>query len=93
MFLPWFAARDVSIALAIRHAAAGGYDVDPFMPTRFIACAGAPEPSPGDKLPDREAAWATRALHLTAERPPDATATAIYREVWFSFRRLEHVTR
>jgi protein-L-isoaspartate(D-aspartate) O-methyltransferase len=93
MFLPWFAAREVSIALAIRRAALTGYAVDPFMPARFIACAGIPEDLSGDKLPNREAAWATRALHLASDRPPDATATAIYREMWFSSRHPEHSPR
>jgi protein-L-isoaspartate(D-aspartate) O-methyltransferase len=88
MFLPWFAARDASIALAIRRADRG-YCVQPLMPTRFIACAGVSEPSPDDKPPDRSSAWATRALHLAAERAPDATATAIYGEVWFSSERLD----
>jgi protein-L-isoaspartate(D-aspartate) O-methyltransferase len=88
MFLPWFAARDASIALAIRRADRG-YCVEPLMPTRFIPCAGAGEASPGDRPPDLAAAWATCALHLTAERAPDATATAVYGEVWFSSERLD----
>lgn len=83
MLLPWCAARDATIALSIKRTA-NGYHVEPMMAIRIIPCVGASEPSPEDKRPNRNAAWATRALHLTAERMPDKTATAIYSEVWFS---------
>jgi protein-L-isoaspartate(D-aspartate) O-methyltransferase len=93
MFLPWSAARDCTPAIAIRRASAGGYHVKPFMATRFIACTGAAGPAAGDTLPDCKTAWSTRALHLTAERPPDETATAIYGEVWFSSEPLGRMPR
>jgi protein-L-isoaspartate(D-aspartate) O-methyltransferase len=83
MLLPWCAARDTTIALLIKRTAIG-YHVEPMMAIRIIPCVGASEPCPEDKRPSRNAAWATRALHLTAERMPDNTATAIYSEVWFS---------
>ena len=88
MFMPWFAARDTTIALAIRRAERG-YGVEPLMPVRFIPCVGVAESSPGDKLPDCHSAWRTRALHLAAELPPDESAIAIYREVWFSSQPIE----
>lgn len=83
MFLPWWPARGISIALAIKRVT-NGYQVEPKTDIRVIPCVGAFETSPEEKPPSKEAAWATRALHLTAERPPDETATAVFGEVWFS---------
>lgn len=83
LFIPWRPTRDIGIALSITRRRSG-FEVRPIMQTWFIPCTGASEASPGDKAPDRDAAWATRSLHLSREREPDATATAIYRDVWFS---------
>jgi protein-L-isoaspartate(D-aspartate) O-methyltransferase len=53
-----------------------------------MACAGGCSGALKDRPPDLSRIMATRSLHLTAERPPDATATAIYRRMWFSCREL-----
>jgi protein-L-isoaspartate(D-aspartate) O-methyltransferase len=87
MFVPWRPAADIGIALFIRRCASG-FTVDPAMPAWFIPCLGASSGSPGDKQPGRLCAWASRSLYLRAEREPDATATAIYDEVWFSCAKL-----
>ncbi|WP_204350934.1 hypothetical protein, partial [Serratia marcescens] len=50
----------------------------------FIPCVGASNTDQCTKVPDDAAAWSSRSLWLTAERPPDETATAIYPHVWFS---------
>jgi protein-L-isoaspartate(D-aspartate) O-methyltransferase len=83
MFVPWRPAADIGIALFISRAA-WGFRVNPAMPAWFIRCVGACNSSSGDKPPDIKGAWASRALYLKAEREPDATATAIYDELWFS---------
>jgi protein-L-isoaspartate(D-aspartate) O-methyltransferase len=83
MFVPWRPAADIGIALFISQAARG-FRVNPAMPAWFIRCVGASNSSSGDKPPDIKGAWASRALYLKAERQPDATATAIYDELWFS---------
>jgi protein-L-isoaspartate(D-aspartate) O-methyltransferase len=87
MLVPWRPAVDIGIALVIRRTVSG-FTVDPAMPAWFIPCVGASSGSPGDKPPGLAAAWASRALYLKAEREPDATATAIYDEVWFSSEKL-----
>lgn len=92
MVLPWCPARDVAIALLIERTAAG-FRVDPTMAIRIIPCAGAFAASPDDQPPSRDAAWATRSLHLMAERAPDTTLTAAYRDVWFSSDDLGPMTR
>jgi len=86
MFVPWRPAVDIGIALFIRRTDRG-FIVDPAMPAWFIPCIGAASGAPGDKHPKLDGAWASRALYLKTERAPDATATAIYDEVWFSSQR------
>jgi protein-L-isoaspartate(D-aspartate) O-methyltransferase len=87
--LPWSPTSDISIALLIKRMA-NGYQVEPKMEIRIIPCVGTFETAAESKKPSRGAASATCALHLTAERPPDETATAIFHEVWFSCRPLGH---
>jgi protein-L-isoaspartate(D-aspartate) O-methyltransferase len=89
MFVPWRPAVDIGIALFVRRTASG-FAVDPAMPAWFIPCVGASSSAPGDKQPGLDGAWASRSLHLKTEREPDATATAIYDEMWFSSERLLH---
>jgi len=88
MFVPWRPAHDIGIALLVRRTTSG-FEVEPMMPTWFIPCTGASDAPPDHKPPDRNAAWATRSLHLSAEQAPDATATAVYGEVWFASERLD----
>jgi protein-L-isoaspartate(D-aspartate) O-methyltransferase len=61
-----------------------GFEVKPLMPSWFIPCIGASRSGAHAKLPDREAAQSTRSIRLIADREPDATATAIIGNVWFS---------
>jgi len=86
MFVPWRPAGDIGIAVFISRTARG-FSVNPAMPAWFFPCVGASCSSSGDKPPDVKSAWASRALYLKAQRKPDATATAIYDEVWFSSDR------
>jgi protein-L-isoaspartate(D-aspartate) O-methyltransferase len=83
MFLPWRPAADIGIALFIKRTAIG-FSVNPAMPAWFIPCVGASRGAPGDRHPGGDGAWAARALYLKAERRPDATAIAVYDELWFS---------
>jgi protein-L-isoaspartate(D-aspartate) O-methyltransferase len=83
MFLPWRPAADIGIALVISRTGRG-FTVNPAMPAWFIRCVGASNSTSVDVPPDIRGAWASRALYLKAERQPDATATAIYGELWFS---------
>jgi protein-L-isoaspartate(D-aspartate) O-methyltransferase len=87
MFVPWRPTADIAAALFIRRTK-DGFSADATMPCWFIPCVGASAASPGDRPPDSNGARATRSLHLTAERPPDGTATAIYRELWLSSQHL-----
>jgi protein-L-isoaspartate(D-aspartate) O-methyltransferase len=88
MFVPWHPAPQIGVALFISRTI-NGLAARPLMPAWFIPCVGASAGSPGDKPPNPNGAWATRSLHLRAERAPDATATAIYSQVWFSSELLK----
>jgi protein-L-isoaspartate(D-aspartate) O-methyltransferase len=91
MFLPWRPAAEIGVALFI-HRTPIGFAAEATTPTWFMPCPGATSGAlkeRKEKPPDLRAIMATRSLHLTAERPPDATATAIYRRLWFSSRALE----
>ena len=86
MFVPWRPAADIGAALFIRRTPMG-FAAEATR-TWFMACAGGCSGALKDRPPDLSRIMATRSLHLTAERPPDATATAIYRRMWFSCREL-----
>ncbi|MBN8942272.1 MAG: SAM-dependent methyltransferase [Rhizobiales bacterium] len=83
MIFPWRPAPDVALAVMIRRGEAA-FVVEPLMPAWFIPCVGASNADQCTKVPDEAAAWSSRSAWLTAERPPDETATAIYPHVWFS---------
>jgi protein-L-isoaspartate(D-aspartate) O-methyltransferase len=83
MIFPWRPSKSVGIAVLVT-AKPSGFEVKPLMPAWFIPCIGAPEAAPGAAPLDGAAAWRSRSLRLTAQQAPDATATAVYAEVWFS---------
>jgi protein-L-isoaspartate(D-aspartate) O-methyltransferase len=83
MIFPWRPSKAVGIAVLVT-AKAAGFDLKPLMPAWFIPCVGAAEISVDVPPIEAGAAWRSRSLRLTAERSPDATATAVYPDVWFS---------
>ncbi len=83
MIFPWRPAPDVGLAVMIRRTEAA-FVVEPLMPAWFIPCVGASNTEQCTKVPDSAAAWSSRTVWLSAERPPDESATAIYPHVWFS---------
>lgn len=88
LICPWQATRAAGVTLlATRHPA--GFDVRLGLMVWFIPCTGASDPA--DCLRPARAGdlGGIRSLHLTTERPPDDTAVAVYRDVWFSARPLE----
>jgi protein-L-isoaspartate(D-aspartate) O-methyltransferase len=83
MIFPWRPSKTVGIAVLVT-ARASGFEVKPMMPAWFIPCVGALETMTDAAPIDGGTAWRSRSLRLTAEQSPDATATAVYPEVWFS---------
>jgi protein-L-isoaspartate(D-aspartate) O-methyltransferase len=83
MIVPWRPTDDIGLALLITRLSSG-YKAVPIMPAWFIPCVGKDVPSSDEKPPDKSSAGKTRSLWFVADRKPDATATATYRDVWFS---------
>jgi protein-L-isoaspartate(D-aspartate) O-methyltransferase len=83
LIFPWRPSKTVGMA-ALVTARASGYELKPLMPAWFIPCVGVPTVAVDATPIDSGTAWRSRSLRLTAEGTPDATATAVYPEVWFS---------
>jgi protein-L-isoaspartate(D-aspartate) O-methyltransferase len=87
MIFPWRPSKAVGIATLVT-ARASGLEVKPLMPAWFIPCVGAMAAASESTPVGANAAWRSRSLHLTAQRAPDATATAVYPDLWFSSEEL-----
>lgn len=83
MIFPWRPACDVGLAVLVTRLPAG-YAVKPLATAWFIDCAGAPAAGGSMQVPTRREARRSRSIHLTGKRAPDASATAIHADVWFS---------
>ncbi len=80
LIFPWQPTPGGGVTLLVTRTERG-FRADPSMAVGFIPCVGAP--GRGERVGHRDV-WATRSLWLTAERPPDDTATATFEQVWFS---------
>jgi protein-L-isoaspartate(D-aspartate) O-methyltransferase len=83
MIFPWRPLKTVGIT-ALVTAKASGFDLNLSTPAWFIPCVGASEVVAGAVPIEAGAARRSRSLRLTAEHAPDASATAVFRDVWFS---------
>jgi protein-L-isoaspartate(D-aspartate) O-methyltransferase len=100
LVFPWRPSQDVALAALVTRVARG-FEFKPLMPAWFIPCAGASMAESGESIclakqmapatltPDHDSAWRTRSIHLSRDRAPDDTATAIYENVWFSAEPVE----
>lgn len=83
MIFPWRPSEEIALTLLIR-AGSHGFSVTPLMRSWFIPCVGASE-IPSEMLPKTaDQVRSIRSIWRTADRAPDASAIAIYPEVWFS---------
>jgi protein-L-isoaspartate(D-aspartate) O-methyltransferase len=87
MIFPWRPSKAVGIAVLVT-ARSSGFEVKPLMPAWFISCIGASETPEESTAVNGNAAWRSRSLHLTTQRAPDDTATAVYRDLWLSSHEL-----
>ena len=62
----------------------GGFRAKPTLSVGFVGCEGQASAGAGSPPPSADALERTRSVWLRQERPPDATATAVYDAVWFS---------
>lgn len=83
MIFPWRPSEEVAMAVLAKRTDKG-VAVRPCGPAFFIPCIGASSLDGCEKAPDRLEARSIRSLWRKADRAPDASAVAIYPEVWFS---------
>jgi protein-L-isoaspartate(D-aspartate) O-methyltransferase len=83
MIFPWRPSQEVALAVLVTRGARG-LELNPLMPAWFIPCVGASMAECSALTPDYSSAWRSRSIHLSRDRAPDETATAIYKDVWFS---------
>jgi protein-L-isoaspartate(D-aspartate) O-methyltransferase len=83
IIVPWSPSRDVGLTLLMTKME-DGFAVRPLGPSWFIPCIGASDPSGCTKVPTPSEARSIKQAWLTDERPPDDTAIAICRDVWFA---------
>lgn len=83
MIFPWRPAERIGLAvLATRMPS--GFSVNIVGNSWFIPCTGASDSAMSVKTPSLREARRSRSIVLASERSPDASATAVYPELWFS---------
>lgn len=91
LVFPWRPAEKIGLAVLVTRLEKG-FACQPFMRSWFIPCVGASDTGPDGasfKIPTSEEAKRSRSVFITKEEAPDATATAIFGDVWFSSKSLD----
>lgn len=83
LIFPSRPAEEVGVALLVTRQSAG-YEVRARAPAWFIPCIGASAPETIGQPPDWTAVRRTKSVRRTTSEKPDATATAVYEDLWFS---------
>jgi protein-L-isoaspartate(D-aspartate) O-methyltransferase len=83
MIFPWRPSEAVALAVLVTRLASG-FELKPLMPAWFVPCIGASTDGSDALRPNHTSAWGSRSIHLSRDRVPDESATAIYDKVWFS---------
>ena len=84
MIFPWRPSADAGLAVVLGRTGSKGFSVRPLMRSWFIPCIGASDTDASLRTPTRQEAGSARSAWLTADREPDESAVAIYRDLWFS---------
>lgn len=87
MIFPWRPSDDIAMGILATRTD-HGISIRPLGPAFFIPCFGASSLAGSEKTPDRLDARSIRSLWLRSDRPPNASAVAIYPDVWFSTEAL-----
>ena len=83
LIFPWRPSERLGLAALVTRVATG-FEFKPLLPCWFVGCVGASDAAPGDVIPNQAAARRTRSVRLTSDAPADASATAVFADVWFS---------
>ena len=88
LVFPWRPANSIGLAvLATRQPS--GFAVRILGGAWFIPCSGASDEAITLKQPSTKEAWQARSIVLGAEREPDASAVAVYPDLWFSSQAVD----
>jgi protein-L-isoaspartate(D-aspartate) O-methyltransferase len=90
LIFPWHPSERIGIAVLVTRKGTALL-VKPISQAWFIPCIGASDPSVTLRPPSNDEAWRSRSIVLAADRPPDASATAIYSDLWFSTETVPRV--
>jgi protein-L-isoaspartate(D-aspartate) O-methyltransferase len=83
LIFPWQPHKGWGPAVLVKRQAEG-FSARPLMTVGFISCSGVAEKPSIKNLPSEADLAAVRSLWIRRDRPPDASAVAVYDEVWFS---------
>ncbi|WP_246812301.1 protein-L-isoaspartate O-methyltransferase family protein [Microvirga sp.] len=83
LIFPWQPHENWGPAVLVKRQA-NGFSAHSLMRVGFISCSGTTETVPARNLPSESDLAAVRSLWIRSEREPDASAVAVYDQVWFS---------
>ena len=83
MIFPWRPSAAIAGAVIVTRAEQG-FAFKGLMPAWFIPCVGASDAAECERVPDHADVMRTQSVHLRQDRAPDESATAVYKDVWFS---------
>lgn len=90
IIFPWRPSYDIGLTVLATRSRAG-FGMQLVGGSWFIPCSGASDEALSLKTPGPREARASRSIVLTAECPPDGSATAIYPELWFSSETVDRI--
>jgi protein-L-isoaspartate(D-aspartate) O-methyltransferase len=85
---PWRPTQDIGLAVLAR-AEPKGFAAQVLGGAWFIPCEGASDERVTVRKPTLREAQRARAIHLRSRREPDASAVAVYPDLWFSAKPLD----
>ena len=88
MIFPWRPTPAIAGAVIVRRAEQG-FTFKGLMQAWFIPCVGASDAAECECVPDHADVNRTQSVHLRQHRAPDESATAMYKDVWFSAEPVE----
>ncbi|MFC1460084.1 protein-L-isoaspartate O-methyltransferase [Microvirga arabica] len=83
LIFPWQPQKGWGPAVLVTRRA-GGFSARSLMNVGFISCSGVAEKPSIKNLPSEADLAAVRSIWIRSEREPDASAVAVYNDVWFS---------
>jgi protein-L-isoaspartate(D-aspartate) O-methyltransferase len=83
LIFPWQPHKDWGPAVLVKRGAKG-FNARSLMNVGFISCSGTTEKTSGKMAPAQADLTAVRSIWIRGDRSPDASAVAVYDDVWLS---------